>query len=215
MSVHTVAITFYSLHAVTVMGPCQCSSWIYHTLLFCCSSESLATWHCWRVRFLTDIKWWNFSSGNCCCDPLRQKVLTLSFLIIRNTVVILTDELMWDPRWSYPSISSIFIAVLGCIEDKMWMLFFFFLQKLTVSGALTEDKVNLHIKILEIRAVLDLNAFQKCLVGHTVALMSDGTTVVAYINKQSGFCVCLLPVGEVDPSTDRNLLFRGDCQAHS
>ena len=61
------------------------------------------------------------------------------------------------------------------------------LQELVASGVWSDDDRNLHINLLEMRAVqLALQAFQDRLMGHRVALMSDNTTVVAYINKQGG-----------------------------
>ena len=61
------------------------------------------------------------------------------------------------------------------------------LQELVASGVWTDDERNLHINLLELRAVLlALLAFQDRLMGHRVALMSDNTTVVAYVNKQGG-----------------------------
>ena len=61
------------------------------------------------------------------------------------------------------------------------------LEELVASGVWTGTDRNLHINILEMRAVwLALLAFQERLMGHRVALMSDNTTVVAYINKQGG-----------------------------
>ena len=61
------------------------------------------------------------------------------------------------------------------------------LEELVASGVWTEDDQHLHINLLELRAVfLALQAFQNRLMGHRVALMSDNTTVVAYINKQGG-----------------------------
>ena len=49
------------------------------------------------------------------------------------------------------------------------------------------QECNLHINLLEMKAVLlALHAFQDRLIGHSVGLMSDTTTVVAYVNKQGG-----------------------------
>ena len=70
------------------------------------------------------------------------------------------------------------------------------LQEMVASGVWSETEQNLHINLLEMRAVLlALQAFQERLMGHRVALMSDNTTVVSYINKQGGTVsssLCLL-----------------------
>ena len=61
------------------------------------------------------------------------------------------------------------------------------LEDLVASGVWSEADQDLHINILELRAVwFALQSFQERLMGHRVALMSDNTTVVAYINKQGG-----------------------------
>ena len=59
------------------------------------------------------------------------------------------------------------------------------LQELGASGVWSESEKHLHITLLEMRAVLlTLMAFQDRLMGHRVALMSNTTTVVLYVNKQ-------------------------------
>lgn len=61
------------------------------------------------------------------------------------------------------------------------------LHELTASGRWSPQEAKLHINLLEMKAVLmALHAFQDRLLGHTVGLMSDNTTVVAYVNKQGG-----------------------------
>ena len=58
---------------------------------------------------------------------------------------------------------------------------------LKASGKWSLQESSLQINLLEMKAVLmALHAFQDCLVGHSVGLMSDNTTVVAYVNKQGG-----------------------------
>ena len=61
------------------------------------------------------------------------------------------------------------------------------LQELTASGKWSPAEKGLHINLLEMKAVLmALHAFQDRLMNHSVGLMSDNTTVVAYVNKQGG-----------------------------
>ena len=56
-----------------------------------------------------------------------------------------------------------------------------------VSGTWTEEESREHINLLELKAVfLALQAFQHRVVGQSVALMCDNSTVVAYVNKQGG-----------------------------
>ena len=56
-----------------------------------------------------------------------------------------------------------------------------------LSGVWTEEEQDLHINVLEMKAVvLALSSFQDRLVGQRVALMTDNSTVVAYVNKQGG-----------------------------
>ena len=71
--------------------------------------------------------------------------------------------------------------------DASWQGWGAHLQELVASGVWTQDEQNLHMNLLELRAVLlALQTFQDRLMGHRVALMSDNTTVVSYINKQGG-----------------------------
>ena len=61
------------------------------------------------------------------------------------------------------------------------------LEELLLSGVWSEEDKHLHINLLELKAAfLALQEFQDRLVGHSVVLMSDNTTVVAYVNKQGG-----------------------------
>ena len=61
------------------------------------------------------------------------------------------------------------------------------LQELTASGMWSPREKELHINLLEMKAVLmACHAFQERLMHHSVGLMSDNTTVVAYVNKQGG-----------------------------
>ncbi|XP_068225363.1 uncharacterized protein [Palaemon carinicauda] len=54
-------------------------------------------------------------------------------------------------------------------------------------GLWSESEKWLHINLLEMKAVYRaLQQFQQTLAGHSVVVMSDNTTVVAYINKQGG-----------------------------
>ncbi|XP_068206186.1 uncharacterized protein [Palaemon carinicauda] len=60
------------------------------------------------------------------------------------------------------------------------------LVNLVVSGVWTKEERDLH-NLLEMQlAFLGSQAFQKQLRRHSVVLMSNTTTVVAYVNKQSG-----------------------------
>ncbi|XP_066958908.1 uncharacterized protein [Macrobrachium rosenbergii] len=60
-------------------------------------------------------------------------------------------------------------------------------EELLISGMWNQHNWHLHINVLEIKAAfLGLQCFQDRLMGHLVALMSDNTTMVAYVNKQGG-----------------------------
>ena len=76
-----------------------------------------------------------------------------------------------------------------------------------VSGVWTEVESQLHINLLEMRAVfLALQSFREIATGHLVAVMCDNSTVVAYINKQGGTVsrpLCLL-VGDILRWTEAN-----------
>lgn len=55
------------------------------------------------------------------------------------------------------------------------------------------DDSHLHINYLELKAVfLDIHIFLPHLTGRTIAVHSDNTTVVSYINKQNGTASCSL-----------------------
>ena len=61
------------------------------------------------------------------------------------------------------------------------------LEELLTSGVWDENDKHLHINVLELKAAfLALQEFQDRLMGHSVVLMCDNTTVVAYVNKQGG-----------------------------
>ncbi|XP_066957853.1 uncharacterized protein [Macrobrachium rosenbergii] len=61
------------------------------------------------------------------------------------------------------------------------------LEELLTAGVWDCHEWHIHINILEMKAAfLGLQCFQDRLVGHSVVLMSDNMTVVAYINKQGG-----------------------------
>ena len=53
----------------------------------------------------------------------------------------------------------------------------------------SRNEKGLHVNLLEMCAILlalGLYAFQDRLISHTVGLMNDNTSVIAYINKQEG-----------------------------
>ncbi len=61
------------------------------------------------------------------------------------------------------------------------------LNELQRSGLWSQEESLLHINLLEMEAVyLGLRAFQEFLSDSTVAVMTDNTTVVSYLNKQGG-----------------------------
>ena len=61
------------------------------------------------------------------------------------------------------------------------------LGDLTVSGLWSDRETNLHINILELKAVfLAIRSFQTHLLNKRVLVASDNSTVVAYLNKQGG-----------------------------
>lgn len=58
------------------------------------------------------------------------------------------------------------------------------LEDLLTSGVWDHQDRQLHINILDLKsAILALQEFQERVIGHSVILMSDNTTMVAYINK--------------------------------
>ena len=64
------------------------------------------------------------------------------------------------------------------LQSLLMMVLGSHLQELTASCAWIEDKADLHINVLETRAVLlSLHAFQESLVGHTVVLISDNAVI--------------------------------------
>ena len=61
------------------------------------------------------------------------------------------------------------------------------LENLTVSGIWSDTEANLHINILELKAVfLAIRSFQTHLMNKRVLVASDYATVVSYLNKQGG-----------------------------
>ncbi len=61
------------------------------------------------------------------------------------------------------------------------------LNELQRSGLWTKEESLLHINLLEMKAVFKgLKAYQEFLTDTSIAVMSDNTTVVSYLNKQGG-----------------------------
>ena len=61
------------------------------------------------------------------------------------------------------------------------------LQDLTASGIWSQDQAQLHINVLELQAIwLGLRAFSQRVENTRVALMSDNTSAVAYLEKSGG-----------------------------
>ena len=61
------------------------------------------------------------------------------------------------------------------------------LRNLTVSGIWSDTEANIHINILELKAVfLAIRSFQTHLMSKRVLVASDNATVVSYLNKQGG-----------------------------
>ena len=61
------------------------------------------------------------------------------------------------------------------------------LNKIVLSGLWSNKEAQLHINVLELKAVLlALKGFQEHLQGQTVLICSDNSTVVAYLNKEGG-----------------------------
>ena len=59
------------------------------------------------------------------------------------------------------------------------------LENLTVSGMWSDTEANLHINILELKAVfLPIRSFQTRVMNKRVLVASDNATVVSYLNKQ-------------------------------
>ena len=61
------------------------------------------------------------------------------------------------------------------------------LENQTVSGMWSDTETNLHINVLELKAVyLAIRSFQSHLMIKKVLVASDNATVVSYLNKQAG-----------------------------
>ena len=61
------------------------------------------------------------------------------------------------------------------------------LNKIVLSGLWSNKEAQLHINVLELKAVLlALKGFQEHLQGQTVLIFSDNSTVVSYLNKEGG-----------------------------
>ena len=61
-----------------------------------------------------------------------------------------------------------------------------------------------------------LHAFQERLIGHTVGLMSDNTTVMAYINKRGKDDILVpITVDQAGPNVDRVPLSHISSKVHS
>ena len=61
------------------------------------------------------------------------------------------------------------------------------LNEIVLSGLWSNKEAQLHINVLELKAVLlALKGFQEHLKGQTVLICSDNSTVVAYLNKEGG-----------------------------
>ena len=61
------------------------------------------------------------------------------------------------------------------------------LNEIVLSGLWSNKEAQLHINVLELKAVLlALKGFQEHLQGQTVLICSDNSTVVAYLNKEGG-----------------------------
>ena len=61
------------------------------------------------------------------------------------------------------------------------------LENLTVSGMWSDTEANLHINILELKAVISaIRSFQTHLMDKRVLVASGNATVVSYLNKQGG-----------------------------
>ena len=74
------------------------------------------------------------------------------------------------------------------------------LQDLTPAGVWTEEELNLHINLLEMKSVqLALNAFKDWIMVESVVLMSNNTTIPAYIREPGGTVswVMCSPVQEI------------------
>ena len=60
------------------------------------------------------------------------------------------------------------------------------LNEIVLSGLWSNKEAQLHINVLELKAVLALKGFQEHLQGQRVLICSDNSTVVSYLNKEGG-----------------------------
>ena len=58
------------------------------------------------------------------------------------------------------------------------------LNQIVLSGLWSNKEAQLHINVLELKAVLSLKGFQEHLQGQSVLICSDNSTVVSYLNKE-------------------------------
>ncbi len=85
-------------------------------------------------------------------------------------------------------------------------------EELQSAGLWTREESLLHINLLEMEAVArGLRAFKEFLKDSTVAVMSDNTTVVSYLNKQGGTrskTLCLNTIRLMDWADDHHIIIR-------
>ena len=86
------------------------------------------------------------------------------------------------------------------------------LENLTISGTWTSQEKNLHINVLELKAVfLALKSFQNQILNKRILIATDNATVISYLNKQGGthsWDMCLLVWRILAYCNPRNILLR-------
>lgn len=76
------------------------------------------------------------------------------------------------------------MLLLSDASNKGWGTY---LEALLALGVWDQNNKRLHISILELKAnFLALEEFQDRVMGHSLVLMSNSNTAVAYINKEGG-----------------------------
>ena len=86
-------------------------------------------------------------------------------------------------RWSYTSSYSQHTGIHRCLPKRLGA----HLNEIVLSGLWSNKEAQLHINVLELKAVLiALKGFQEHLQGQRVLICSDNSTVVSYLNKEGG-----------------------------
>ena len=115
------------------------------------------------------------------CDPMVALILKHGYRIILAQPIKLSHTPTIHSSYANPQKQTF---LLECVQE---MLRGAHLENLTVSGIWSDTEANLHINILELKAVfLAIRSFQTHLMNKRVLVASDYATIVSYLNKQGG-----------------------------